>query len=689
MFSSILPSAPTALRFPSQNGSSKNHPSQASKGYVRVINHPNPGPAPYPYTRSDANFELGYAPQAEHQGNWYPSSAMPRSTAKYSIYPSALEDTFIYEQSTCSKSDILCGEDYEVLSANAFSPALTTDSTVTLRAPTPADDLDDRRPVASGSRPGSAPVYPQSLPPGSSALISRSISSHQLLEPADALEERRRIGGGVQGYPAGPIRVPVSSNGMVTQQLMPPAGYVAYRPDFDTASTISEFEVNERDRLAKINAEYNSASTGAYYANQGPGSSTSSDRRMSIAPQNPSSRDSPPMVERIPSKHPGSSALSSATINRKPPQGYITGPYDTNTAISTSSSSRSGFNGYPPAQDGPDAISRQRSMAGRSSGPSSDGYGVPRVGSDRSQESASKRGSDSPTRAGSPQRDVYGRNLSDRRDVPRGSSQIPLPDEARFMQGTLTASPTQLRSSPTETMRNPSSSSREGYPSSSDVPEKERSRSRALSISNSSAPILPFPVPAQAMSDTAAYNDHSSHSRMEPVRKLSDGDKPFNTNPITMRGNPLGVARSAGSVVSMNSTASHMDHPEPQRRYSDGDRPSSSGRNSANMSRSVRWTENLVCPSPVINCQRRKGWFNRRGYVMFYDQLWTNDGAFKPPPSGQEYPPDLDDYPEQGEGWMNEEGTRIDVDHRLVPKMPLRSALKQPKAQLIYINPVV
>lgn len=70
------------------------------------------------------------------------------------------------------------------------------------------------------------------------------------------------------------------------------------------------------------------------------------------------------------------------------------------------------------------------------------------------------------------------------------------------------------------------------------------------------------------------------------------------------------------------------------------------------------------------------------------DQLWTNDGAFKPPPAGQEYPPDLDDYPEQGEGWMNEEGTRIDVDHRLVPKVPLRSALKQPKAQLIYINPV-
>lgn len=61
------------------------------------------------------------------------------------------------------------------------------------------------------------------------------------------------------------------------------------------------------------------------------------------------------------------------------------------------------------------------------------------------------------------------------------------------------------------------------------------------------------------------------------------------------------------------------------------------------------------------------------------DQLWTNEGAYKPPPTGEEYPPDLDDYPEREEGWMNEEGVRIDMSHRLVPKAPLRSALKQPK----------
>ncbi|KAI0070646.1 hypothetical protein K474DRAFT_1713158 [Panus rudis PR-1116 ss-1] len=87
--------------------------------------------------------------------------------------------------------------------------------------------------------------------------------------------------------------------------------------------------------------------------------------------------------------------------------------------------------------------------------------------------------------------------------------------------------------------------------------------------------------------------------------------------------------------------------------------------------RSVRWTENLVCPSPM---PRRKGWYNRRG-----DQLWTNDGRYKAPEPGQEYPPDLANYPEPNAGWMNESGVRIDMNHRLIPKPPLRSALRRPR----------
>ncbi len=105
-------------------------------------------------------------------------------------------------------------------------------------------------------------------------------------------------------------------------------------------------------------------------------------------------------------------------------------------------------------------------------------------------------------------------------------------------------------------------------------------------------------------------------------------------------------------------------------------------------SRSVRFSENLICPSPVPPSKRRKGWFNKRGCVLIFpascscylrllcsDQLWTNDGQFSL--AEQEYPPDLDEYPDFGVGWMNEEGIRIDIHHRLIPKGPLRPALKR------------
>ncbi|EIW74416.1 hypothetical protein CONPUDRAFT_78067 [Coniophora puteana RWD-64-598 SS2] len=112
----------------------------------------------------------------------------------------------------------------------------------------------------------------------------------------------------------------------------------------------------------------------------------------------------------------------------------------------------------------------------------------------------------------------------------------------------------------------------------------------------------------------------------------------------------------------------------PHRRNSDSDqqrirppRPSRSATMPA--ARSVRWSENLICPSPI---PKRKGWFNRRG-----DQLWTNSGAYKAPPPGEDYPLDLDDYPEPSEGWQNENGVRIDLKHRHVPKAPPRPALKR------------
>ncbi|KAH7912756.1 hypothetical protein BJ138DRAFT_737627 [Hygrophoropsis aurantiaca] len=124
--------------------------------------------------------------------------------------------------------------------------------------------------------------------------------------------------------------------------------------------------------------------------------------------------------------------------------------------------------------------------------------------------------------------------------------------------------------------------------------------------------------------------------------------------------------------------AAHRGPPiAPQRRNSDGNQPHLMPprpvrSNTEPPPRSVRWDENLICPSPILPCDRRKGFFNRRG-----DQLWTNEGAYRPAPHGQEYPPDLDDYPEPGEGWQNEEGVRIDLRHRRIPRIPVRPALKQ------------
>ncbi|KAF8631099.1 hypothetical protein AX17_005144 [Amanita inopinata Kibby_2008] len=179
-----------------------------------------------------------------------------------------------------------------------------------------------------------------------------------------------------------------------------------------------------------------------------------------------------------------------------------------------------------------------------------------------------------------------------------------------------------------------------------------------------------------------------------PYRRNSDGDRPStnprNPNELRSPSPPPMIGASAHPAYPIRPPTAP---PEPHRRYSDGDvpqqaqpfpampsiniaegrtpPPSAGGRRSTPL-RTVRWNDNLICPSPILAAQRRKGWFNRRG-----DQLWRNDGSYRPAPAGQEYPPDLDDYPEYGHGWMNEEGIRIDMGHRLIPRLPLRSALKQ------------
>lgn len=150
------------------------------------------------------------------------------------------------------------------------------------------------------------------------------------------------------------------------------------------------------------------------------------------------------------------------------------------------------------------------------------------------------------------------------------------------------------------------------------------------------APVYP-PEPPRAPVD---YQDNQS-ARQRSSRRFSDSEAPRARSP-----DPLPV-------------------PPPRRRHSDGDQTPTDA------SRGVKWREGLVMPSPILTCNRRKGWYNRKG-----DQLWTNEGAYRPAMPQEEFPPDLDSYPDAGEGWMNEEGKRIDMKHRLVPKPPLRSVLK-------------
>ncbi|KIK97427.1 hypothetical protein PAXRUDRAFT_136323 [Paxillus rubicundulus Ve08.2h10] len=72
-----------------------------------------------------------------------------------------------------------------------------------------------------------------------------------------------------------------------------------------------------------------------------------------------------------------------------------------------------------------------------------------------------------------------------------------------------------------------------------------------------------------------------------------------------------------GPVIDISAEPSRRQQ---SRRNSDGDQgqilPARPRRSSTvPPPRSVRWSDDLVCPSPIFPSQRRKGWFNRRGCV--------------------------------------------------------------------------
>ncbi|KAJ3514003.1 hypothetical protein NLJ89_g2621 [Agrocybe chaxingu] len=360
MLSGILPSASSSTK----SGSSK----PSSRFSVRIFKTPSNVPIPYPI---DAKFDVGYRPgQAEQP--WYPTSinapyeARPRATANYVIYPSAHNDTFIYQQSAASKSDIFSNSEFEISTAtfsspSAFSPALSTDSTTTLKSPS-APDLTVSDTLSSSSAPSSpqtprlAYPLPAVTPSLQGPVLSKTPSARPYMhEAAESIEERRTRLPALQSHTAIPFRPPSRPNGPMTQTGPRPGGYPIETPDY-AASTLSELEVEERDRIAQINAGYNSASTGSFYASSTGSSSDKGTHLVSTTPQNqrttssqplhptnlpfpirpqehdfshshsvfprsshpngpahPALRDSPPSVERLPSQVPSEQLVSQNT----------------------------------------------------------------------------------------------------------------------------------------------------------------------------------------------------------------------------------------------------------------------------------------------------------------------------------------------------------------------------------------
>ena len=208
-------------------------------------------------------------------------------TNNYAIYPGVLNDTYIYEQSACSE--------YDALSTATFSPAMSTDSTLTLRSPTtPESFLEERaRRPATPAAPSSYAVHGP-VAPHPSAMSRTATSIHHAYEPsANTPSDRRSRVTSMQGHSTVLIRNPSASLNELTNVSLTTAGYDGqlpiHIPEYAT-STISELEVDQRDKIAKINAEYNavsSSTSSSYYSNNNAAVAIESIvRRMSTSPPN-------------------------------------------------------------------------------------------------------------------------------------------------------------------------------------------------------------------------------------------------------------------------------------------------------------------------------------------------------------------------------------------------------------------
>ncbi|KAF4616987.1 hypothetical protein D9613_008889 [Agrocybe pediades] len=853
MFSSLLPNVPSGMKF-NQNGPTTKPSNRFS---VRVFKTGNLNALQFTYPMGvGPKSESGYrAPQAlpvpppsqrePSNSNWYPARYVhffshatilakmhkpttaffqsssyatsydqrPRGPATYSIYPSSVNDTYIYEQSTCSKSDLFSNSELDNAStatltpASAFSPALSTDSTQAIQStPFPQRLLETSipsRPTTPALPNGGyahAPAAPQA------ATMSRTASKNPQVK-SDPVEDHRARVLSLPSRSTTPFRVPMNVPMAPGAPMRMSSTGVIEVPEYD-GSTFSEIEVEKRDKIAKINAGINAALTGSFYVSPPRASSEPSasqlNRVASSQPLHPSlhfpprpvdppvtaplstSRgvyhDSPPKVERVPSKLPDPSpqAGTSSSVPQLPlpkltdswsRDATMSSSYRTSSKTSSDiteggnvQNSRSGYTtayNTSSAQDGigpqdrplpADSLRSQRRSSVVGTRPE---VAALRPSSEVRNGSPPRAASDSSHSTHSAQKEYNSRERRDDNHTlktfdrqPTGKPQRSAKDSSRpqYSSGPLSSSPVQMRPFE-EAISGAAYQQQGGIPIADSDKSYNRVRTRSNSFSTSARPNLPLlqqqnqasqPMQASPYDRMTFYEDDSRRARLDSqgahympssmnsyptiipptiIQLPTSGmDRTISSRPPPTPQDPSPTSRTRGmyepyiqpppsqyprgpptSYDNIPAVSKYYDaagnvrtyipagsgtiisEPHPQRRYSDGDqnvsvKPPLVARNSAPALRTVRWTENLVCPSPVTPSQRRKGWFNRRG-----DQLWTNDGAYRSAPAGQEYPPDLDDYPDPGEGWMNEEGIRIDLSHRLIPKAPLRSALKQPR----------
>lgn len=212
------------------------------------------------------------------------------TTPRYSIYRSS-GDTYIYEASNSSKSDLYSHSEYEQSNttfspSSFFSPAMSTDSLTTLKSPATTDtSLPDR-----SSRPATPPttsrgpfrsVHIPGFSQAQSALkgifrapVSQDHQSSQAStpygEPAATMRPSRASSPGANTRDTPPIRLSTVSSPPTTVDATPSPTTPLSSPSSSVyaPSTASELEQLERDRVARANAEYNSASSTSPYFTQ-------------------------------------------------------------------------------------------------------------------------------------------------------------------------------------------------------------------------------------------------------------------------------------------------------------------------------------------------------------------------------------------------------------------------------------